>query len=275
MFIIVVPTMRASEIPRWRQWSARQSLVHELRIVYQGLESSLADRVYRAYPRGIGSARARNEGVGGHGPQDIYVFADDDVTADDSCLLQVQEIMNRDGIGGICGQVVTPEGRPYNRYSRTSMPVVIRPSRIARVFGAFIVIRADAFDVVGGFDERFGIGSRFGGMEEADLVLRVIDRGWSVVSDPQVVVVHPDFWSDYDLTAAIDRAYKNGRGLGALLRKHIIGHRNGLSKIGLLVTVLRIVAGFLHDIPRLDSSARRRRSAALHGIAAGWKDFSG
>ena len=57
-------------------------------------------------------------------------------------------------------------------------------TRVSYVPGAAIVMRVDAFDEIGGFDERL----RFG--EDVDLVWRLDDAGWSCRYDPSVSVWH-------------------------------------------------------------------------------------
>jgi GT2 family glycosyltransferase len=51
--------------------------------------------------------------------------------------------------------------------------------------GSFMLVRREAFDAVGGFDERFFLYS-----EEVDLCLRVRRAGWKVVHNPAVTILH-------------------------------------------------------------------------------------
>jgi GT2 family glycosyltransferase len=51
--------------------------------------------------------------------------------------------------------------------------------------GSFLLIRREAFDAVGGFDERFFLYS-----EEVDLCLRVQQAGWKVVHSPAMTILH-------------------------------------------------------------------------------------
>jgi GT2 family glycosyltransferase len=53
------------------------------------------------------------------------------------------------------------------------------------VAGAIMLVRAAAFDEVGGFDEEFFLYS-----EETDLILRMRERGWSAVVCDDAVAVH-------------------------------------------------------------------------------------
>jgi GT2 family glycosyltransferase len=51
--------------------------------------------------------------------------------------------------------------------------------------GSFMLVRREAFDAVGGFDERFFLYS-----EEVDLCLRVGRAGWKVVHSPALTILH-------------------------------------------------------------------------------------
>ena len=51
--------------------------------------------------------------------------------------------------------------------------------------GSFMLVRREAFDAAGGFDERFFLYS-----EEVDLCLRVRRNGWKVVHSPAVTILH-------------------------------------------------------------------------------------
>jgi len=57
-------------------------------------------------------------------------------------------------------------------------------TRVSYVPGAALVVRVDAFDAIGGFDERL----RFG--EDVDLVWRLDEAGWRCRYDPSVSVWH-------------------------------------------------------------------------------------
>lgn len=59
------------------------------------------------------------------------------------------------------------------------------PVAVDWVAGMFVVFRRDAFEAVGGFDERY-----FMYYEDADVCARLRDRGWQIFLDPRFVVVH-------------------------------------------------------------------------------------
>jgi GT2 family glycosyltransferase len=60
-----------------------------------------------------------------------------------------------------------------------------RPRRVDWAEGAFVLLRREAFDEVGGFDTR-----QFMYAEEVDLAWRLAKRGWSVHYDPTAIAKH-------------------------------------------------------------------------------------
>ncbi len=65
------------------------------------------------------------------------------------------------------------------------------------------------------FDERFGVGAKFGSGEETDLILRLIGQGAKGYYYPEIVVYHP-----VNKINSLERGYKYALGFGALHRKH-------------------------------------------------------
>jgi GT2 family glycosyltransferase len=111
--------------------------------------------------------------------------------------------------------------------------------------GSFLLVRREAFDAVGGFDERFFLYS-----EEVDLCLRVQRAGWKVVHSPAVTILHhgnPDRPADARLQtqlawARLQYADKN---LPALARPPFRG-----------ALLLRYGLRSLHGEPRRRGAAR-------------------
>jgi GT2 family glycosyltransferase len=76
---------------------------------------------------------------------------------------------------------------PHNALTRRNLEAAAahEPRRVDWVTGAFMVIRRDTFDAIGGFDERF-----FMYWEDADFCRRAAAAGWLTVYNPSVSVVH-------------------------------------------------------------------------------------
>ncbi len=92
------------------------------------------------------------------------------------------------------------------RYSYTANDP-ISPERVEAVAAAFMLVRRDAFEAVGGMDEGY-----FLYVEDTDLCKRWHDRGYEVWVDPTVTVTHD---------------WRGGSGNRHLLRAH---HRRGIRR---------------------------------------------
>lgn len=136
-----------------------------------------------------GPGAARNAGRA-HASTPLLAFVDADVTMPDrDWLVQLLPHFDDPRVGLVAPRVL---GDPTTSLDLGTEPARIRAgSRVSYVPAAAIVIRASAFDDVGGFDERL----RFG--EDVDLVWRLDQAGWQCRYEPTVNVHHaprPD-WS--------------------------------------------------------------------------------
>lgn len=113
----------------------------------------------------------------------LVAFVDDDVTMPDPTWLSALLWHFDDPeVGLVAPRVGGEVGSPLDLGDE---PARVRAgTRVSYVPGAAIVMRVDAFDQIGGFDERL----RFG--EDVDLVWRLDDAGWRCRYDPAVAVWH-------------------------------------------------------------------------------------
>lgn len=113
----------------------------------------------------------------------LVAFVDNDVTMPDPTWLSALLWHFDDPEVGLVAPRVRGEvGSPLDLGDE---PARVRAgTRVSYVPGAAIVMRVDAFDQIGGFDERL----RFG--EDVDLVWRLDDAGWRCRYDPAVAVWH-------------------------------------------------------------------------------------
>ncbi len=77
-----------------------------------------------------------------------------------------------------------PESRRFGRYNLTYLDPD-RPAEVDSVVGAFMMVRAAAADQVGFLDESFFM---YG--EDLDWAYRIKSKGWKVLYNPAVVVLH-------------------------------------------------------------------------------------
>jgi N-acetylglucosaminyl-diphospho-decaprenol L-rhamnosyltransferase len=98
--------------------------------------------------------------------------------------------------------LVTTENRWSRRYLRTD---ALEAGPVDWVSGAFMMLRREAFDAAGGFDERF-----FMFMEDVDLCWQLHHRGWGVEYEPAGRVVHLEgasrAWLPYRMILAHHRS---------------------------------------------------------------------
>ena len=139
-----------------------------------------------------GAAAARNHAVR-HAKGDYLLFVDDDAVLEKDSLAAAHELTERyPGHACICGMVTLPDGkRAYSRHTGAAeAPVTFRRFDCC-LLASMIVRRSDMIEV-GLFDEQLGIGAKYGGSEESDLVLRLLECGKQIVYHPALRVRHPD-----------------------------------------------------------------------------------
>jgi GT2 family glycosyltransferase len=84
--------------------------------------------------------------------------------------------------------------------------------------GAGMALRRDAILALGGFDETFGPGSRFGSGDDWDLSLRALLGGWQVYDTAELSIVHHGFRTFSEGRA---HALRDWIAIGALCAKPI------------------------------------------------------
>jgi len=113
----------------------------------------------------------------------LVAFLDADVTTPDSTwLAELLWHFDDPRVGLVAPRVQGESGSPLDLGGQ---PARVRAgTRVSYVPAAAVVVRVDALDAIGGFDE----GLRFG--EDVDLVWRLDDGGWRCRYDPSVAVWH-------------------------------------------------------------------------------------
>ena len=78
-----------------------------------------------------------------------------------------------------------------------------------------LIFNRKIFEIIGGFDINFGVGSKFGAGEESDIIIRILQKGLKISYLKSFNVFHR--------VSKINLKKKNsyGYGVGALYRKHI------------------------------------------------------
>lgn len=174
-----------------------------------------------------GLARGRNLGAAGARARWI-VFVDDDVTVGPGWGAGLRAVLEApDAPDLLAGRIVVRgSGDPYFGVAgRGRIPLDPGvPGSMWIAGGAAIHVRRSWFERLGGFDEDFGVGSRYGSAEETDLILRLVRAGGRAFYEPSITVSHPP---EPTGRSAIRRRYLYGVGAGALVRKHLAGPGRG------------------------------------------------
>lgn len=156
--------------------------------------------------------RARN--VGARAARAPWLaFPDDDCWYDPDTLARAGvHLADAEALDGVVGHWVEM-GAPAPRLDLQAW----RAFRGGEASMITLFLRRDAFLRWGGFDERIGPGTWFGGGEETDLMLRALTQGARWRFDAAVRVHHP--LTDQRPLSVAERL-RRARGTGALYAKH-------------------------------------------------------
>jgi GT2 family glycosyltransferase len=191
-------------------------------------------------PANSGFAAAANQGAAlGHAELILFLNPDATLEADDLGLLV--RALDDPSVGAAGPRLVHPDGSEQR--ACWPFPSPLRTWREAFglasaspdfVVGACLLVRRDAFERLGGFDERFWL---YG--EETDLCRRLRDSGLRVAHVPEARAVHVGAASAGALGPATFEHFQRGAEL--FIRKHHGRAGLALHRVGLLVgSVLRL-----------------------------------
>jgi GT2 family glycosyltransferase len=169
-----------------------------------------------------GVSRARNCGLGS-AKGDVLGFPDDDCRYPRDLLKKVADSLEAHpawhGVTGRC--LIENSDRDHAGIARFGHKAgVLTPLGIwTRSCAATLFVRRQVIDRTGLFDECLGPGSGtpWGAAEDMDYVLRVLQKGFTIHYDPDLVVIHPSPPSLRE-EMAYQRAFIYGMGTGRVLR---------------------------------------------------------
>jgi glycosyltransferase involved in cell wall biosynthesis len=173
-----------------------------------------------------GAGRARNSGWR-RARGEIVAFTDDDCYPAEDFLISVVKCFAHDpNLGFIGGRVLLfdPMDHPITTQEE-SRHLEFRPGEFilpGLIHGANFAFRRSALESVGGFDDRFGPGSRFY-CEDLDILARVSAQGWRGVYCPQPVVFHHHGRRTDAEVSLLWKKYDRGR--GAFLAKCLLDRK--------------------------------------------------
>ena len=173
--------------------------------------------------KNLGFAKACNQGAAAARGKYLVFLNNDTIPQSGWLAALVAEVDNHAEVGIVGSKLLYPDGTvqhagvvrdcarrlPYHIYKNfaASHPAVNQRREFQIVTAACLLIRRALFDEVKGFDEGY-----VNGFEDADLCLKVRERGYVVVYQPRSVVVHLESQTpgrktqdDANLTRFLDR----------------------------------------------------------------------
>jgi glycosyltransferase involved in cell wall biosynthesis len=183
-------------------------------------------RKWEGYPvRYVGAARGHSRAINiglAHATGDVVAFPDDDCWYPETLLKSIRQLLeSHPEWGGVSGRCMTDDGLPSNGRWDNEPGLIQRHNVWLRACSVSMFIRRSSARELQ-FDESLGVGADtpWGGGEDPDFLLRLIDRSTKIHYDPSIIIHHPE-WRLVPYTESIRRkAGAYGRGFGRVLRKH-------------------------------------------------------
>lgn len=218
-----------------------------------------------------GLSRARNDALK-LASGDYFCLIDDDAYYDSDYLLNASKLV-KDRKTIVSGYIYdTISERAFVKYNKKKENRQLSIRDITRICpSAGLVIPLNVIEDVGFFDEKFGVGARYGAGEETDLLLRSIKRGYKVIYSSKLYLKHPvpkiNNIANEDLNIKKRISYYNG--CGALYGKHLKSDFN----LSLEICFWEIKFKFL--IKRVCFFKYRKKDILymLRGFEAGYKEY--
>ena len=151
---------------------------------------------------------------------ELVAFVDSDIGVTADCWPALVAHFDDPMTGLVAPRVRHVEGAgPVDRYEAANSPLdlgadpapIMAGTRVAYVPAAALVLRAEAFAEVGGFDESLDVG------EDVDLLWRLADAGWRCRYEPASTVAHAGRSS---LVPMLRRRFDYGRSAAELDLRH-------------------------------------------------------
>lgn len=222
----------------------------------------------------IGLSGARNVGIK-ESSGDYLVFIDDDAKVKENflrVLLDMTALYNK--VNAFCGRLIDPiQNIPFSiLFSGNSV------RRLGRLdfqyfMGSAHVLSAKIIKKIGGYDERFGSGSKYYGSEETDVFFRLKAAGEQVIYFPELVFFHP-----IPVTPP-GYVYKYFYAVAACLTKNCINDKRHLfiyfylAVQTLAKALIRILQKLIFKGIYLEKDRKHHYNSAVKGIFRGVRDF--
>lgn len=193
----------------------------------------------------LGFGRANNQGLKLASGKYILILNPDSILGEDSLRLLIDFLDKHPDIGAVGPKIVDREGKfelacrrgfptPFAAFSKITGLASLFPnsrffakynltyldpdklSEVDALVGAFILLRREVYEKVGGFDEQFFM---YG--EDLDLCYRIKAAGWKIYYNPESEVIH--YKGESTLRSKVDVRKEFFRAMHLFVKKHYFG----------------------------------------------------
>ena len=200
-------------------------------------------------PQDRGLSRGRNVGLQ-YVKDAVVTCPDDDCWYPPWLLEQVANYLEEyPDVDGVSGRTVAnpiesfqyfPESNLSGRYLTSRLEVMRVPGMWA------LFLRSRSVESVGNFDETLGVGAgtTWGAAEDTDYYLRLLEAGFRLYANPNLVVFHPTASAHDVMHRDLDRSYRYGAGATRVWKRHRLpfwyfAYQVGRSGAGTILSLLQ------------------------------------
>ena len=167
-----------------------------------------------------GLSKARNEALK-IAEGNYFCLLDDDAFYDPDYLDNATEIIKRNVKNVILSGFIwdTVFEKPFVKYPNKKGGLTVNEV-IRYCPSAALIIPYQVYKDIGGFDENFGVGAKFGCGEETDYLLRAVNNNYVIIHSKELYLSHPVQKNCIVIETSSDKQKYYAKGIGALYKKH-------------------------------------------------------
>jgi GT2 family glycosyltransferase len=138
-----------------------------------------------------GLSLARNFGIKKSLGEYLVFLDDDTIIQEDFLGVLLKNILITKASAFCCRDTDPVKKRLYSGDFLKNKPKYLNHFKFVYFLGYAHVVKKSSIEEIGFYDEKFGIGAKYGGAEESDIFFRLKHRGEKVVYLAELVVYHP------------------------------------------------------------------------------------